>query len=139
MVGDAYAGRAVPWHLTTREFMLDIRRRLRSGGVYAMNCIDAGPLRFVRAEAATLRSVFSHVTLEARFGGRAVGTGENFVFFASDGPLPLRALVAAARRRGDGEAVWGESQVASFAGQAGVLRDDFAPVDQLVTQSTGVT
>ncbi len=139
VVGDAYAGRAVPWHLTTRQFILDIHRRLRLNGVYAMNCIDAGPLRFVRAEAATLRSVFAHVALEARFAVRTVGLGENFVFFASDRPLPEEALVAAAQRRADGEVLYGESAVAAFAGHADVLRDDFAPVDQLITQSTGVT
>lgn len=139
VVGDAYSGRAVPWHLTTRQFLLDISRRLRPNGVYVMNCIDAGPLRFVRAEAATLRSVFSHVAVEARVDARAAAVGENFVFFASDRPLPQEALVAAARRRRDGESVYGDAEVAVFAGQSGVLRDDFAPVDQLVTQSTGVT
>jgi len=139
VVGDAYAGRAVPWHLTTRQFFSDIRRRLRPEGVYVMNCIDAGPLRFVRAEAATLRSVFAHVALEARFTAHTLALGENFVFFASDRPLPEAALAAAARRRGDGEALYGGPAVAAFAARAEVLRDDFAPVDQLVTQATGVT
>ncbi|MDQ6803438.1 MAG: spermidine synthase, partial [Actinomycetota bacterium] len=58
---------------------------------------------------------------------------ENFVFFASDRPLPLSALAAAARQRRDGEALYAESAVAAFAGHAGALRDDYAPVDQLVT------
>jgi spermidine synthase len=134
VVGDAYAGRAVPWHLTTHEFLSDIRGKLRPDGVYAMNCIDAGPLSFVRAEAATLRSVFAHVALEARFGRLTQGFNENFVFFASDRPLPLTALAAAARQRRDGEALYAEPAVAAFAGHADVLRDDYAPVDQLVTQ-----
>jgi spermidine synthase len=139
VVGDAFAGRAVPWHLTTRQFISDIRRKLRPGGVYTMNCIDAGPVRFVRAEAATLRSVFAHVALEARFGRQTLGQAENYVFFASDRALPLTALVARAAQRHDGETLLGEAATARFAGHAAVLRDDFAPVDQLVTQSTGVT
>jgi hypothetical protein len=61
------------------------------------------------------------------------------VFFASDRALPLTALVARAAQRHDGETLLGEAATARFAGHAAVLRDDFAPVDQLVTQSTGVT
>lgn len=133
VVGDAYAGRSVPWHLTTHEFLTDIRSKLRPDGVYTMNCIDAGPLDFVRAEAATLRSVFAHVVLEARFGRLPGGASENFVFFASDRPLPLSALAASARRRRDGEVLHAEPAVAAFAGSAQVLRDDYAPVDQLIT------
>jgi spermidine synthase len=137
VVGDAYAGRAVPWHLTTHEFLTDIRSKLRPEGVYAMNCIDAGPARFARAEAATLRSVFSHVALEARRERLTSGASENFVFFASDRPLPLNALAQAAARRADGEVVYPEPAVAAFAGHADVLRDDYSPVDQLLTQPLG--
>lgn len=137
VVGDAYAGRSVPWHLTTREFMSDVRRRLAPGGIYTMNCIDAGRTRFVRSEAATLRSVFAHVALEARFGRPAAGLGENFVFFASDEPLPLRALAAASGARHDGEELLDEAALARFVGDTRALRDDYAPVDQLVTLSTG--
>ena len=32
VVGDAFGGRAVPWHLTTTEFASDIQRVLRDGG-----------------------------------------------------------------------------------------------------------
>ncbi|MFZ0043458.1 MAG: fused MFS/spermidine synthase, partial [Solirubrobacteraceae bacterium] len=133
IVGDAFAGRSVPWHLTTREFLMSIRSKLRPDGVYAMNCIDAGPLDFVRAEAATLRSVFAHVVLEARPWQPNDAASENFVFFASDRPLPLGALATSPRRRHDGLALYAEPAVASFAKNALVLRDDYAPVDQLIT------
>lgn len=137
VVGDAYAGRSVPWHLTTRQFMSDVRRKLRPGGIYTMNCIDGGPLRFVRSEAQTLRSVFGHVALEARFDRLKAGLGENFVLFASDRRLPLPALAARARSRRDGEILYAESALARFVRGVQVLRDDYAPVDQLVTLSTG--
>lgn len=135
VIGDAYAGRAVPWHLTTREFILDIRRKLRAGGVYTMNCIDAGSLSFVRAAAATLRSVFPYVAMEARFGELQAGIGENFVFFASDEPLPLAALIAGARERRDGETLEAGASLVRFVEHAQVLRDDYAPVDQLITRN----
>ena len=44
VVGDAFGGRAVPWHLTTAEFVADIRRVLGADGVYAQNIIDQQPL-----------------------------------------------------------------------------------------------
>ena len=65
VVGDAFGGRVVPWHLTTREFLADVRRVLRPDGVYAMNLVDQGPLRFARAEARDVPRL-----VRARRGGR---------------------------------------------------------------------
>jgi hypothetical protein len=107
VVGDAFGGRAVPWHLTTREFLADVRRVLRTDGIYAMNLIDRGELRFAKAEAATLLEVFEHVTVT-----RADDSG-NVVLAASDRPLT------------------GES-AADFAEGADSLTDDHAPADQLL-------
>ncbi len=133
VIGDAYGGRAVPWHLTTREFFADIRSKLRPGGVYAMNVIDAGPLDFVRAAGATLGRVFAHVAVQARFDAQRVQEGENFMVFASDRPLPLAALAAGARERRDGETLRSGPAFERFVAGAQVLRDDHAPVDQLLT------
>ena len=44
VVGDAFGGRAVPWHLATREWAAEVRRVLRPGGLYALNVIDQGGL-----------------------------------------------------------------------------------------------
>ena len=54
VVGDAFGGRSIPWHLATREFAADVRRVLRPDGIYLLNVIDYGELDLVRAEAATL-------------------------------------------------------------------------------------
>ena len=54
--GDAFASRSVPWHLTTKEFLTQVRGLLRPHGIYVMNLIDAGN-GFLRAELATLRTV----------------------------------------------------------------------------------
>jgi spermidine synthase len=54
VIGDAFGGVAVPWHLTTREVVADIRRVLTDDGLYAANVIDFGPLAFARAETRTL-------------------------------------------------------------------------------------
>ena len=55
-VGDAFGGIAVPWHLTTRETLLDVDRVLRPDGLVVLNVIDYPPLDFARAELATVAS-----------------------------------------------------------------------------------
>ena len=134
MIGDAFGHLVVPWHLTTREFVSDIRRVLRSGGVYAVNVIDYPPDRLVRAELATVAAVFPYVALMAppraiADADRGGGAGSNFVIVGSDAPLPLAAL----RTRLTGlPAAVSVLDGASFAGGARILTDDFAPVDQLL-------
>jgi hypothetical protein len=134
VIGDAFGGEAVPWHLTTREFVNEVKAVLRPGGVYALNLIDHGDLGFARAEAATLRSVFAHVAViapEARLLGRA---GGNFVLVASDEPLPADAIQSRNSGRGDDDTVLADpADVARFIGGARVLTDERAPVDQLIT------
>ena len=109
IIGDAFSSRSVPWHLTTKEFLTNLHRRLRPGGAYMMNLIDAGN-RFARAEAATMRAVFRNVVV--------VPVSHNYVLIGSDRPVAQRGLRGAA--------------LDAFIGDAKVLTDDFAPVDQLL-------
>ena len=134
VVGDAFGGRAVPWHLTTTEFVEDIRRVLREDGVYAQNVIDQPPLGFLRAEVATLREVFDYVAVVGP-AGRFDGTeGGNTIVVASDRPLPLAAIAAHNAARGDDDVVVGDpAALDDFVGDAPVLTDEHAPVDQLLT------
>ena len=132
VVGDAFGGMAVPWHLTTREVAEQIRDALRPDGVYAVNVIDYQPDRFARAEIATLRSVFEHVALLGAPATLAGEAGGNHVIVASRRPLPLRAIGEGLAQRGAWLAA-DEAATARFAGSARVLTDDRAPVDQLVT------
>ena len=127
VVGDAFGGRSVPWHLATREFAADVRRVLRPDGIYLLNVIDFGDLDLVRAEAATLLDVFADVRLVARPGP----AGGNLVLIAS--PRPLPAPVASRSR---GARTLDRAAVARFAGDAAVLTDDDAPADQLLTAGT---
>jgi len=132
IVGDAFASLSVPWHLTTREFVAEIDRVLRPGGIYVQNVIDYPPLRFVRAEVATLDAVFEHVAVIAPLRHLTGETGGNYVLVGSQQPLPWDAIQGRLAQRGDGEVVWVGAQALEFAGDANVLRDDFAPVDQLI-------
>jgi SAM-dependent methyltransferase len=133
VIGDAFGGVAVPWHLTTVEVVESIRRSLRPDGVYVLNVIDYPPLGFARAETATLRAVFDHVAVVAAPQRIARAEGGNLVLVASDAPLDLTGIRAAIAARGGEQVVATDGTVDAFVGDARVLTDDFAPVDQLLT------
>jgi spermidine synthase len=135
VVGDAFGGLAVPWHLTTREVAEQVRDVLTADGVYAVNVIDYQPDRFARAEAATLRAVFGHVVLLAAPVTVARQGGGNHILVASRQPLPLAGIRHRLSRRNPW-LVADETATAAFAGRAAVLTDAHAPVDQLITQFT---
>jgi hypothetical protein len=136
VVGDAFGGISVPWHLATREYLLDVQATMTDDGVYVANVIDYGPRDFVRAYAATMQDVFAHVAIlgpEDRFGPRDEPTGGNVVVVASDSPLDLDAAIEANRARGGADVALARDELARFTGDAPVLTDDEAPVDQLLT------
>ena len=68
VITDVFSGARTPAHLTSTEFAAEAHRALRPGGLYAANVADGPPLRFARAQVATLRSVFRHVCLLAEPG-----------------------------------------------------------------------
>jgi spermidine synthase len=129
VVGDAFGGRAVPWHLTTREFLRDVRRVLRPGGTYVVNVIDAGPLAFARAQARTLQRAFGQVAAIVK----PRDASGNVILVACDRPLPLAAMRARRQARGATEVALGGRALDRFVGDARELTDAFAPVDQLLT------
>jgi predicted O-methyltransferase YrrM/MFS family permease len=126
VVGDAFGGLSPPWHLTTREFVEDIRRVLRPGGVYTVNVIDGGPARFARAQVATLLEVFDHVVVVLPVTPTSAPV--NHVLVASNAPLEGFSVSG-----NDGVALAGAA-VAGFVDGARSLVDDHAPVDQLITR-----
>ena len=123
LVGDAFGGRSVPWHLATVEFAREIRRVLRPDGVYALNVIDHGELGLLRAEAATLLEVFENVRLVTH--GEP---GGNFVLLASETPLG-----ADVRTNARGARTLDRAAVERLLRGAAPLRDEDAPADQLLT------
>jgi spermidine synthase len=133
VVGDAFGGLSVPWQLTTREAMELVDGALADSGVYAVNLIDHPPLRFVRAELATMRAVFPHVLLLARAPVLAGQDGGNLVAVASRSPLPAPRIETAMAAHELAWQIAAEETLTGFVGDAAVLTDDFAPVDQLLT------
>lgn len=134
VIGDAYSGTSVPWHLTTIEYTREIDRVLSPTGVYTMNVIDYGDLHFVRSQAATLREVFSAVALFAPPDYLTGASGGNYVLVASQSPVDVEAIESAIRGRGGTEVGISEDDLVSFVGDARALTDDYAPVDQMLGQ-----
>ncbi|ADU50339.1 Spermine synthase [Thermaerobacter marianensis DSM 12885] len=144
---DAYYADAIPFHLTTVEFLEEVRSRLAPGGVVVANVIGSleGPRSaLLRAFYRTYREVFPEVYLLPVL---PVGAEElqNVILLARDdrdapGPLPAeelaRAIAAWTARHPELEAL------AAAAGwiydrpvpvdDVPVLRDAYAPVDALL-------
>ena len=134
VVGDAFGGVSVPWHLTTREALAEVRRVLRPGGIYTLNVIDFDGLGFARAQVRTLQDMFEHVVVtgEAAVDGPGVGGG-NIVIVASDDPIDAAGLADRLQARAVPWVVTEGADVDAWIGDAEVLTDDRAPVDQLLS------
>ncbi|GAA2713559.1 MULTISPECIES: fused MFS/spermidine synthase [Streptomyces] len=92
IIADVFSGARTPAHLTSTQFVGEVRRALRPGGFYAANLADGPPLAHLKSQIATVRTVFPEVCLTADpavLRGRRFG---NAVLLASDRPLPLADL-----------------------------------------------
>ena len=100
---DVYAGARIPAHLTSVEFVADVARVLRPGGVYVANLADGADggapigasaghaLAFARGQAATAAAVFDEVAVVAApdvLHGRRFGN----VVLAAGAALPTAAV-----------------------------------------------
>jgi len=128
ILGDAFAGPSVPWHLTTREVVEEFDRMLADDGVYVMNIIDGDETRYARAQLATLNERFSELGVVAPEGGMP-RISANIVLIASRGDLPSLAIDI---DPADGTAFYGADVTAFIGDDPLVLTDNFAPADQLL-------
>ncbi|MEO3978908.1 fused MFS/spermidine synthase [Streptomyces sp. CAU 1734] len=92
IIADVFSGARTPAHLTSTEFLAEVRRVLGPGGQYAANLADGPPLAHLRAQVATAAAVFPELALAADpavLRGRRFG---NAILLASDLPLPVAEL-----------------------------------------------
>ncbi|MGC5168251.1 spermidine synthase [Luteimicrobium sp. DT211] len=143
VVRDVFAPDTTPPHLATVEFVQDVWRVLRPGGLYLANCADRPPLPLARAEAATLDAAgaddvvvvsepallrgrrYGNLVLAARRPPEHAGGGD-----AVERPDPLADDAALARRLRSLPVpahVLGGAELASFRAAARPAHDDAAP------------
>jgi spermidine synthase len=123
VVRDVFARAATPAPLTTLEFTASVRRVLRPGGVYLLNCGDRPDLGSARAEAATVAASFEHVAIAAdpaMLKGRRRG---NVVIAAADAPLEHPGLARELLGGGVPAQLWDDARVRAFALSSSPLRD----------------
>lgn len=92
VIADVFSGARTPAHLTSTEFLTEVRRVLTPGGHYAANLADGPPLAHLRGQVATAAAVFPELALAADpavLRGRRFG---NAVLLASATPLPVAEL-----------------------------------------------
>ncbi|MDQ7815252.1 MAG: fused MFS/spermidine synthase [Patescibacteria group bacterium] len=134
IVVDAYGGDlSVPWHLITREALMDLDEKLSVDGVLTANVImatnpEASESVFTRRSLATMRSVFGWV-VPISMGNVTKGTGRiaNVMLFAGHGDKPdAEALARSIREKYDIPT----AQPFDFdASDALVYTDDYGPGD----------
>ncbi|MFJ2116101.1 spermine synthase, partial [Streptomyces sp. NPDC087850] len=122
-IADVFDGARTPAHLTSAEFLADVRRALRPDGCYAANLTDGPPLAYLRGQISTAATVFAHLALAAApavLRGRLFG---NAVLLASARELPVAGLTR--RIAGDphpGRVEHGRA-LTDFTGGAAVVTD----------------
>jgi spermidine synthase len=142
---DAFGDLGVPWHLTTLDFLRQVKLSMTGDGVYFANSIDVlDSGRFAGAMYATLSAAFEHVEVigVARYDAWV----QNFVFVASDAPFDLEGLERRdpASRDGTGTLPVYRYPRADFEAlvrrvHAAPLTDDFAPVEDLLAPAVELT
>ncbi|MGW1194352.1 spermidine synthase [Streptomyces sp. NPDC002536] len=123
IIADVFGGARTPAHLTSTEFVAEVRRALRPGGFYVANLADGPPLAHLKAQIATVRTVFPELCLTA---DPAVLRGKRFgnaVLLASDRELPVAELTRrAATDPHQGRVEHGKG-LADFTGGAAPVTD----------------
>ncbi len=105
VIVDAFAGASVPAELATVEFLADLERVLRHGGIVAVNLTDSGPFAWSRRCLAGYLATFARVAVSAevpvwkgrRFGNLVAVAGAEVPATAlarrlTRAPFPYRLL-----------------------------------------------
>ena len=131
IIFDAFGNGTVPFHLVTREAVELAAKRLRPGGVIAMNILAVGwKSRIVSSMAATLRTCFSEVI--ALPIAEPPNTLGNLILLASDSLLSLSSEIPDPDSRFSAEYDMAHSWENRFSpGPSGavIFTDDKNPID----------
>jgi spermidine synthase len=131
IVTDAFHDLSVPYHLLTEEYFSQVRARLRPDGIALINLVDvsAAP-KLIPAVLTTLRAVFPQVQVWVA-GDQLDQSRTTYVLVAGE---LLDAQESLDARFGLPRIWWEVSErVNGPASDKLVLRDDFVPVERLVS------
>ncbi len=139
---DAYQNDYIPFHLTTLEFLNEVKSRLKDDGVVVANITSPYRNKFFDSMVMTYLKAFPHLVL---FKGKK---SANFIFVATSGSeakakdsVEARARKIQAARKFDIDLTdfasrYEPSETYAWSG-AKVLTDDFAPVHLYQYQKSG--
>lgn len=132
---DTYIGLSVPFHLTTVQFLDEVKRHLNPDGVFMLNLAAGLGDPFSQAMYHTVRDRFASIYLY-RVHGAA-----NVLVLATEQPMVQPAQLLARARELDGRFRFEPklSEIAAFRFQGEfvsrdtpLLTDEYAPVDRLI-------
>ncbi|GAB4482799.1 MAG: hypothetical protein OHK006_02000 [Thermodesulfovibrionales bacterium] len=139
---DAYQNDSIPFHLTTAEFLREVKAKLKPGGVVVANILARDINRFFDAMVVTYRKVFPQVYIfKWKFA-------DNYIFVATDTSRFLdkktvagRAAALQSQKRFDINLTeisqWYDTAASYEKAGEKPLTDDFAPVNIYQHQKTG--
>ncbi len=134
--GDAYIGQSVPFHLTTVEFLDEVKSHLSPGGAFALNLAGGLGDPFSQSMYRTVRERFDSAyffRIPRALNALVVATGNADTLSSAD--LLQRGRELDRTLRFDPPlatlATW-RSEVALDVAKVPVLSDQFAPVDRLI-------
>jgi len=128
---DAYQGETIPFHLTTREFLQEVKARLNRGGVVVANILSAKKNKFFTSMIKTYHADFANLAI---YKGKDSG---NHIFVAGDRAVSPEAVRTRVKEIQEGRqlgidllAISQDQQVTLPPEErAEILTDDFAPVN----------
>jgi spermidine synthase len=123
VIADVFSGARTPAHLTSTEFLHDVRRVLAPTGWYVANLADGPPLAHLRGQIATAAACFAELALAA---DPAVWRGKRFgnaVLVAADRELPVAEFTRLVASDPHPGRVEHGRALADFAGGAAAVAD----------------
>jgi spermidine synthase len=132
---DAYQGNHIPFHLTTVEFLKEVRKKLKDGGIVVSNIMSESRNKFFYSMLRTYTEVFPHIYCYTRWT-----TSDNFIFVATVDKekkesihVWVRAKELETKKHFDIDiATINQDQYGYYTDykrDAEILTDDFAPVN----------
>jgi spermidine synthase len=138
--GDAFNDLSIPYHLTTKEFDLELRRLLKPDGLYMVDVIDSFKKGlFIPAYIRTLEEVFGEERVNLVIANTDINDMgiSTYVVVASSKDLEQEDFVEDMKRLGDTEVIalfYPQSLLQPYLKDHApvILTDDYVPVDNLI-------